>query len=109
MKLPFFGNKDDNPAPFRDSSPVVMYSTRYCGFCMRARRLLNEKRVVFQEIAVDGDPDLWQEMKEKSGRNTVPQIFIAGIHIGGCDDLFALERDGQLDELLFPDEAPGAD
>ena len=79
---------------------VVLYTTRFCPFCIRARQLLKSKGVAFEEIAVDGNPQLRQEMMEKSGRHTVPQIWINGEHVGGCDDLMELERTGRLDEML---------
>ncbi len=79
---------------------VTIYSTRYCPFCIRAKRLLDEKGVTYHDIAVDRDPQLRQEMMQKSGRRTVPQIWISDRHIGGCDDLYALERSGELDKLL---------
>ncbi|WP_369601342.1 glutaredoxin 3 [Hahella sp. SMD15-11] len=79
---------------------VVLYTTRFCPFCIRARQLLKSKGVDFEEIAVDGNPQLRQEMMEKSGRHTVPQIWINGEHVGGCDDLMELERTGRLDEML---------
>jgi len=82
------------------SAAVQMYSSRYCPFCMRAKMLLQQKQVTFDEILVDGQPELRAKMRELTGRNTVPQIFIAGQPIGGCDDLFALERAGKLDPLL---------
>lgn len=80
---------------------VVMYSTGYCPYCMRARELLNSKKIAFQEIRIDEEPGKRDEMIFRSNRRTVPQIFIDGQHIGGCDDLYALEAQGQLDELLF--------
>lgn len=79
---------------------VVMYMTSWCGFCARARRLLNEKNAQVIEFDIDRDPGLRAEMMQKSGRRTVPQIWIGDEHIGGCDDLFALERSGQLDKKL---------
>lgn len=81
-------------------TPVVMYMTSWCGFCARARRLLNEKGAQLTELDIDRDPALRAEMMQKSGRRTVPQIWIGDEHIGGCDDLFALERSGQLDKKL---------
>ncbi len=81
-------------------SDVVLYTTRYCPYCVRAKHLLEQKGVAFQEIAVDNDPQLRAEMTKKSGGHTVPQIFINEKPIGGCDDLYALERQGRLDELL---------
>ncbi|HKI73864.1 MAG TPA: glutaredoxin 3 [Pseudomonadales bacterium] len=80
-----------------------MYATRFCPFCMRARALLLEKHVAFKEIAVDGNPGLRREMTEKSGRYTVPQIWIGDQHIGGCEELMALERTGELDRVLYED------
>ncbi len=81
-------------------SDVVIYTTRFCPYCVRAKHLLEQKGVAFQEIAVDSDPQLRAEMTKKSGGHTVPQIFINEKPIGGCDDLYALERQGRLDELL---------
>jgi glutaredoxin 3 len=77
-----------------------LYTTQFCPYCVRARRLLDSKGVAYKDIAVDGDPQLRREMAALSGRNTVPQIWIGDEHIGGCDDLFLLERRGRLDELL---------
>ena len=79
---------------------VVMYSTGYCPYCMRARELLQQKKVLFTDIRIDLQPELREEMLQKSHRHTVPQIFINGQHIGGCDDLYALEAQGKLDQLL---------
>lgn len=79
---------------------VIMYSTATCPYCTKARALLNHKNISFQEISIDGDSSLRHEMIAKSGRHTVPQIFIDNQPIGGCDDLFALENQGQLDDLL---------
>lgn len=83
-----------------DSTEVVMYATRFCPYCMRARALLSQKGITFTEIAVDGKPELRAEMVEKSGRYTVPQIWIDEKHIGGCDELMALDRAGELDPML---------
>ena len=79
---------------------VIMYSTAYCPYCTRARELLAHKGIVFTDIRVDEYPEKREEMVRKSNRNTVPQIFINGQAIGGCDDMFALDHAGQLDELL---------
>ena len=79
---------------------VEIYTTGYCGYCRRAKMLLDSKDVAYEEIHVDRDPARRAEMNERSGRRTVPQIFINGTGIGGCDELFALERDGRLDDLL---------
>ena len=80
--------------------PVTLYTTRFCPFCIRAKQLLEHKHVPYKEIAVDNNPRLLSEMMAKSRRRTVPQIWIGDQHIGGCDDLYALERNAQLDELL---------
>jgi glutaredoxin 3 len=84
---------------------VTIYTTMFCPFCHRAKRLLSEKGVAFHEIEVDMDAHARAEMRERAGgRNTVPQIFIDGRSIGGCDELMALERAGGLDPLLaLPD------
>ncbi len=79
---------------------VVIYSTGYCPYCTKAKALLNHKHVDFTEIRVDLHPELREEMMQKSGRHTVPQIFINGHHVGGCDDLYALEAQGKLDQLI---------
>jgi glutaredoxin 3 len=80
---------------------VLIYTTPTCGYCLRAKRLLNEKSVPFEEIDVSRDFKLRQEMVQKAGgRMTVPQIFIDGRHIGGCDELYDLEHAGSLDSLL---------
>lgn len=84
-----------------DSPQIVMYSTTWCGYCQRARGLLERKGVGVREIKVDEDPSQREVMLHKSGgRRTVPQIFIGERHIGGYDDLAALERAGELDKLL---------
>jgi glutaredoxin 3 len=79
---------------------VVMYATGWCGYCARARALLESKHVEIEEIDVDARPELRAEMMTRSGRRTVPQIFIGETHVGGCDDLMALEESGGLDPLL---------
>ena len=82
--------------------PVVeIYTKTFCPYCWRAKLLLESKGVEYKEIAVDFGGELKQLMVERArGRTTVPQIFIGDHHVGGCDDLVALERDGQLDQLL---------
>nr|WP_314476988.1 glutaredoxin 3 [uncultured Pseudomonas sp.] len=80
--------------------PVIVYSSDYCPYCMRAKYLLESKGVAFEEIKVDGKPQVRAEMTQKAGRTSVPQIWIGSIHIGGCDELHALERAGKLDALL---------
>jgi glutaredoxin 3 len=80
---------------------VEVYSTSYCPYCMRAKALLRSKGVDFEEIDVTYDPELRAKMVELAGgRRTVPEIFINGEIVGGCDELFALERSGELDMLL---------
>ncbi|HLU60849.1 MAG TPA: glutaredoxin 3 [Gammaproteobacteria bacterium] len=80
---------------------VEIYTTAWCGYCRRAKNLLESKGVAYEEIRVDAEPARRAEMLERSeGRRTVPQIFIDGRGIGGCDDLFELERRGELDKLL---------
>lgn len=81
--------------------PIVLYTTPTCGYCMAAKRLLGLKGASFEEIDVAGDPARRAEMTRRAGgRRTVPQIFIGGRHIGGFDDLNALDRAGALDPLL---------
>lgn len=80
--------------------PVIVYSSDYCPYCMRAKYLLQSKGVAFQEIKVDGKPQVRAEMTQKAGRTSVPQIWIGSTHVGGCDELHALERAGKLDALL---------
>jgi len=79
---------------------VTMYSTSWCPYCDRARRLLKRKGVAFNEIDVESAPEKRAEMQERSGRRSVPQIFIGDHHVGGSDDLHALEDAGKLDALL---------
>ena len=83
------------------SSPaVVMYTTGWCPYCSRARKLLESKGVAFEEFDVESQPEKRAEMQARSGRRTVPQIFIGDHHVGGSDDLHALEEAGKLDALL---------
>ncbi len=79
---------------------VIMYATRFCPYCMRARRLLKNKGIGFEEIRVSGGNGLWDEMEQKSGRNTVPQIFINGESVGGYDDIALLNQQDELDTKL---------
>jgi glutaredoxin 3 len=79
---------------------VTIYTKPYCPYCVRALELLETKGAAFDEIEAGFDPDRRNEMMRRSGRATFPQIFIGERHIGGCDDLVALERAGQLDPLL---------
>ena len=82
------------------NSGVIMYSTRFCPYCVRARKLLKSKGIRFTDISVDGRGDLRREMTQLSGRRTVPQVWIGDRHVGGFDDLARLEHQGQLDPLL---------
>lgn len=84
---------------------VTIYTTRYCPYCIRAKRLLDSKSVNYKEIAVDGDFQLREQMAKKAGHHTVPQIWIGAAHIGGCDELVALERSNRLDVLLSYQES----
>ncbi len=84
-----------------ESTPkVVVYSTLMCPYCVRAKSLLKAKGVDFEEIRVDLDRDRMVEMIQRSGRRTVPQIFIGDVHVGGYDDMAALDARGGLDPLL---------
>ncbi|MFL4469340.1 glutaredoxin 3 [Tateyamaria armeniaca] len=81
--------------------PVEIYTSPLCGFCHAAKRLLNEKGVDFSEVDVLKHAERKSEMIQRAnGGRTVPQIFIGDVHVGGCDDLYALERAGKLDDLL---------
>jgi glutaredoxin 3 len=81
--------------------PITIYTTATCPYCLAAKALLRRKRAPFVEIGVDGDPQARAAMAERAhGRRTVPQIFIGERHIGGCDDLHALDAAGELDPLL---------
>ena len=83
------------PAPH-----IVMYSASWCPYCARARSLLTRKGVSFVDIDIEAQPGQPEEMIRRSGRHTVPQIFIGERHIGGCDDLYELDSAGGLDPLL---------
>jgi glutaredoxin 3 len=81
--------------------PVEIYTTPYCPYCLDAKALLKSKNVSFTEIDVSRDRALRAQMMQRAnGRSTVPQIFIGATHVGGCDDLYALQDDGKLDPLL---------
>lgn len=79
---------------------VTMYASDWCPYCQRAEALLRQKGADLEKIDVDAEPSRRQEMMQRSGRRTVPQIFIGERHVGGCDDLHALDRAGGLDPLL---------
>ena len=80
---------------------VEMYSSMFCGYCARAKSLLQRKGVPFEDVDVMEHPERRAEMRQRAGgRNTVPQIFIDGAHVGGSDELHALDADGKLDPML---------
>lgn len=79
---------------------VVIYTKPFCPYCARAEALLSRKGVDYEEIVASIDPEKREEMRQRSGRMTYPQIFIGDRHVGGCDDLHELDRAGKLDELL---------
>jgi glutaredoxin 3 len=79
---------------------VEIYTTQTCPYCIAAKGLLKKKGVAYKEIDVGADPALRQAMTERAGRRSVPQIFIGGSHVGGCDDLHALDHAGKLDPML---------
>lgn len=81
-------------------SSILIYTSAWCPYCIRAKALLDRKGVAYEEISVDGEPGVRAEMASKAGRTSVPQIWIDQTHVGGCDDLYALERAGKLDTLL---------
>ena len=89
------------------TTAVTLYTTRFCPFCVRAKQLLEAKGASYHEIAVDQEPEKRLEMMERSGRRTVPQIWIGEQHVGGCDELYLLERQGKLDDLLSPGAVTG--
>jgi glutaredoxin 3 len=89
------------------SKGVVMYATGSCPYCHMAERLLQSKGVSFEKIRVDLQPERRAEMMERSRRRTVPQIYIGDYHVGGCDDLYALDRAGKLDPLLQAEGGQG--
>lgn len=78
---------------------IIVYSTRVCGYCLRAKQLLRSKDMAFTEILIDQDPAARKTMEERAGRRTVPQIFINDRHIGGFEELVALNRNGELENL----------
>jgi glutaredoxin 3 len=84
------------------TAQVEIYTWSRCPFCIRAKELLSEKGVDYQEYCIDGDETARDKMRQRaSGRSSVPQIFIDDRHVGGCDDLYALESNGELDSLLL--------
>lgn len=79
---------------------ILIYTSSICPYCIMAKRLLDKKGLTYIEINVDSKPGLREEMMKKTKRRTVPQIYIGDYHVGGCDDLYALDRNNQLDPLL---------
>ena len=79
---------------------MKIYTTPYCPYCVRAKRLLERKGVRYEEIDVAGDDEARTDLAERTGQRTVPQIFIGEEHVGGSDELYALEQEGKLDPLL---------
>jgi glutaredoxin 3 len=79
---------------------ITIYTRQFCGYCSAAKRLLAEKGVAFREIDATGAPEKRKEMMERSGRFTFPQIFVDGRHVGDCDELYALDARGALDQVL---------
>jgi len=79
---------------------ITIYSSDHCPYCVRAKDLLTRKKASFDEVRIDLDPSAKEAMMTLTNRRTVPQIFIGDVHVGGCDDLFALDRTGELDKLL---------
>lgn len=100
MQAEVCGEKGDDRRAVQ--ARVEMYSSMLCPFCAMAKRLLASKGVDYEHIGVDGRPGKRREMTERSGRHTVPQIFIGGQPVGGYDDIAALDAEGGLDKLLRP-------
>jgi glutaredoxin 3 len=84
---------------------IIIYTRQLCGYCTAAKRLLQSKGVAFHEVDASFEPDKRREMMRRSGRATFPQIFIGERHVGGCDDLYALDRSGELDRILAAEGA----
>lgn len=83
-----------------NQKPIVMYSRAACPFCIAARNLLHARNLTWTEVSIDAEPDKRAEMIARSGRSTVPQVFIGDTHVGGFDDLDALHRAGELDRMI---------
>ena len=101
IKDKILGRSDKLTVSAATPQPIVMYTTRFCPYCIRARGLLKSKGWDFQDIPVDTDQGLRSEMMKKSGQHTVPQIWIGDQHIGGCDELFGLEFGNQLEAMVM--------
>lgn len=85
------------------SAKIVIYSSAWCGYCRAAKQLFASKQLAFEEILVDQEPELRQQIMQRSGQRTVPQIWIGDTHVGGYTDLQALAQSGKLDKLLQTD------
>lgn len=81
-------------------SNIVLYTSASCPFCTRAKALLEKKGASYEELSVDATPSLWNEIMQRCGRNTVPQLFVGERHVGGFDDMVELDMDDELDPLL---------
>lgn len=79
---------------------ALIYTTTFCPYCVAAKRMLKKRGVALEEVNLDHHPERWNECERRSGRQTVPQIFFGDKHIGGCDDLEALNRSGELEKLI---------
>jgi glutaredoxin 3 len=97
------GAKNTRHSERETMAKVEIYTTMFCPYCSRAKALLDRKGVAYEEVSLDEEPGRRSEMMQRAhGGRTVPQIFINGEHIGGCDDMFALDRAGRLDAKLGP-------
>ena len=83
---------------------IIIFYSEYCPYCIRAKSLLDTKKVQYQLISVDGQPEVRAEMAQLAGRRSVPQIWIHGQHVGGCDEIYALQHQDKLDALLAMDK-----
>ncbi len=99
------GEGEDKEVALKDEPEIVIYTSALCPYCRRAIALLKSKGVTYTEISVDGDPETRREMTQKAGASSVPQIFVDGRHIGDCDGIHALDREGKLDALLGLEKA----
>lgn len=79
---------------------ITIYTTSVCPYCVRAKALFDRKSLKYEEVNVEDQQERDKMIEKSGGRQTVPQIFIGSVHVGGCDDLYALEKDGKLDEIL---------
>jgi glutaredoxin 3 len=105
-RRPAGGSRCPTAYPVAVPADVVMYGTSFCGYCIRAKILLEKKRAAFREVDVSGNREMRSWLREATGRRTVPQIFINGRTIGGFHDLVDLERRGELDRMLSEEPPP---